>query len=127
MVGEVSARGRSVAALQSDLARRYKSQLQDNDVVVVLDSCAAVVYITGAVNKPGKVPLDRPMTAFEAIMEAGGFDPGLANLKKVTLVRNENGRQLTQTLDLSPTLHEQSSTPFFLKPYDVVYVQERFF
>ncbi|RYD74308.1 MAG: hypothetical protein EOP84_20110, partial [Verrucomicrobiaceae bacterium] len=127
MVGEVSASGRSVATLQSDLSRLYKTQLQDSEVVVILDSSAAAVYVTGAVNKPSKVPLDRPMTALEAIMEAGGFDPGLANLKKVLLVRNNNGRQYTQTLDLTPALREQSSEAFFLKPYDVIHVQERFF
>lgn len=127
LVGEVTASGKRVGALQSELVSLYRPQLQDNEVVVILDSSASVVYINGAVNRPGRVVLDRPMTAFEAIMEAGGFDPGLANMKKVRLVRNENGRQQTQTLDLSPVLNEKSSTAFFLKPYDVLYVQERFF
>lgn len=127
LVGEVTASGKTVGGLQAELGRLYASQLQDNEVVVILDSSAAAVYVNGAVNRPGKVILDRPMTAFEAIMEAGGFDPGLANLKKVRLVRNENGRQQSQTLDLSPVLNGKASTAFFLKPYDVLYVQERFF
>lgn len=127
MVGEVTASGKTVAALQAELSRLYQSQLQDSEVVVMVDSRAAAVYVMGAVNKPGKIPLERPMTAFEAIMEAGGFDQGLANLKKVILVRNENGRQFTQTLDLSPAISERSSAAFFLKPYDVICVQERFF
>ena len=127
LIGEVSASGKTVAALQAELTELYRPQLQDSEVVVVVESTAAAVYVMGAVNKPGKIPLDRPMTAFEAIMEAGGFDPTYANLKKVVLVRNENGRQLTQTLDLSSTLNEGSSTAFFLKPFDVICVRERLF
>jgi polysaccharide biosynthesis/export protein len=50
LIGEYSASGQSVTALQSDLARRYKPQLQDSEVVAVLDTSAAAVYVTGAVN-----------------------------------------------------------------------------
>lgn len=127
LVGEVRAAGRTVGALQADLSSRYKTQLQDSEVVVILDGSAAAVYVTGAVNRPSKIPLDRPMTALEAVMEAGGFAPGLANTKKVLLVRNNNGRQYTHTLDLSPALSQASSAPVFLRPYDMLYVQERFF
>ncbi len=127
MVGEVTAAGKTVAALQADLSRMYKKELQDSEVVVILDGGAAAVYVAGAVNRPSKVPLDRPMTALEAVMEAGGFTSGLANTKKVLLVRNNNGRQYTHTLDLSPALAAGTSSPVFLRPYDVIYVQERFF
>jgi len=40
----------------------------------------------------GKIMSDRPITALEAIMEAGGFDYTKANLKAVTVIRTENGQ-----------------------------------
>jgi len=126
-VGEVRAAGKTLGRLQAELSSLYKKQLQISEVLVNLEGSASVVYVTGAVGKPGKVLLDRPMTAFEAILESGGFAPGLANPKKVLLIRNENGKQQTRVLDLSPTVKGRTSTAFYLKPYDSLQVQERFF
>lgn len=127
IVGEVKASGKKVGELQAQLTRMYKEQLQNSEVVVSLDAPAAVVYVTGAVGKPTRVALDRPMTAFEAIMEAGGFQAGLANLKKVTLIRSEHGKHKTFKLVVNSTITQSSSEAIYLKPYDVIYVGERFF
>ena len=127
LVGEVRAAGRKVSDLLAQLGRTYKGQLQNGEVVITLEAGAAVVYVTGAVGKPSRVILDRPMTAFEAIMEAGGFQAGLANMKKITLTRSENGRHRTWKLDLNSTLTESSTDAIYLKPYDVIHVGERFF
>ena len=127
IVGEVKAAGKKVGELQAQLTRLYKEQLQNSEVVVSLDAPAAVVYVTGAVGKPSRVVLDRPMTAFEAIMEAGGFQAGLANLKKVTLIRSEHGKHKTFKLDVNSTITQSSSEAIYLKPYDVIHVGERFF
>ena len=127
LVGEVRAAGKSVAQLQQDLTRLYEPQLKNTSVQVGLLNTAAAVYVTGAVNGPRKVVLDRPMTALEAIMEAGGFVRGLANTKKVLLVRQSNGRHETQTLDLSPGALSRQTGVVFLQPYDMIIVQERMF
>jgi len=127
LVGEVDATGKSLSALQDDLARLYKSKLQNPTVVLSLELTSAAIYISGAVNKPGKIMLERPMTALEAIMEAGGFTAGLANPKKVILVRQEGGQHRTQVLDLSPALRNESTGAIYLKPYDVLVIQERMF
>ena len=83
--------------------------------------------MSGAVNKPGKVSMERPLTAFEAIMEAGGFAPGLANPRKVLLVRQNSGQQKTEILDLSPALRNEAGGSFYLKPYDSLIVPEKMF
>jgi polysaccharide export outer membrane protein len=127
MIGEVEAAGKRLRSVQADLSRLYKPHLQNNEVLVSLENTSAVVYVSGAVGKAGRIPFDRPMTAFEAIMEAGGFSPGLANPKKVILIRNENGKHQTRILDLSPALKGETSSAFYLKPYDTLQVPERFF
>lgn len=126
-VGEVKAAGKSPETLQSDLVSLYKPKLRNASVVVGLQKSSAAVYVSGAVNRPGKVSMERPLTAFEAIMESGGFTPGLANPKKVILVRQTDGQQNTQVLDLSPALRNEAAGAFYLKPYDSLIVQEKMF
>ncbi len=126
-VGEVTAAGKTPEALQSQLTELFRPKLRNAAVLVGLQRTGSVVYVSGAVNRPGKVSMERPLTAFEAIMESGGFLPGLANPKKVILVRQAGGQQQTQTLDLSPALRGASTDAYYLKPYDSLIVQEKMF
>lgn len=123
-IGEVSAAGKSLTSLQDQLTALYKPHLQDPRVVVSLAGTAAGVYVSGAVQRPGKIPLDRPMTALEAVMEAGGFSQ-LANPSKVVIVRTQGGKSTNYLLDFRQSLQGNESTPFYLRPYDVIYVKER--
>lgn len=127
LIGEVQAAGKRIGQFQEELSLLYKSQLQNSEVVVALDNEAAPVYVSGAVNHPGKIVVDGPMTVLEAIMEAGGFVNGLANTKKVRLIRVENGHQTTHILDLSPALKGQPGPAFYLKPKDMIFVPESLF
>jgi len=126
LIGEVEAAGESLPGLQERLSRLYKTKLQNTTVVVDLEATSAAVYVSGAVNKPGKILLERPITAFEAVMEAGGFR-GMANPKKVILVRNNGGQHQTQLLDLSPMLRNERTSAIYLRPYDVLVIPERMF
>jgi len=121
-VGDVSASGKSVSTLQSQLTGMYVSHLQNPTVLVAVETAAAGVYVAGEVNRPGKIPLDRPMTAFEAVMEAGGFGK-FANPKQVVVVRNQGGKQQRYALNLDDTLRSGGSA-FYLRPYDTVFVNK---
>jgi len=121
-VGDVSASGKSVASLQSQLTGMYASHLQNPTVLVAVETAAAGVYVSGEVVRPGKIPLDRPMTAFEAVMEAGGFSK-FANRKQVVVVRNESGKQQRYALNLDDTINHGGSA-FYLRAYDTVFVKQ---
>ena len=123
MVGNVSVSGRSVSSVQQTLRGLYESHLNDPTVVVAVEQASAAVYVSGEVNKPGKVQLDRKMTALEAIMESGGFTR-FANPKQVFVIRNEGGQQQRYPLNLSATLSGHTSQAFYLRPYDVIYVKQ---
>ena len=127
LVGEVTAEGKPLSELQSELSHLYGAQLQNNTVTVSLEHTSATAYVSGAVLKPGKITIDRPMTAFEAIMEAGGFDPDFANTKKVIVLRDENGEQKSHILNLSPALKGKPFTAFYIRPRDVIYVPQSLF
>ena len=124
MIGQVHAAGKTPAALQSELAGRYKSLLQESEVVVTVESRAVPVVVSGAVQKPGKIVFERPATVLEAIMEAGGFTPE-ADMKKVTVIRIVKGQHQTQVFDLRPVLKGNAETATYVSGGDVIYVPER--
>ena len=59
-------------------------------ITVTVQSSAFIIYVTGAVLRPGKIITDRPLTVFQAVMEAG-IDPVKSNLTKVKVI--SYGRQ----------------------------------
>jgi polysaccharide export outer membrane protein len=126
-VGPVKAAGFTVTELQAAVSRLYKPQIKDDVVTVKFVNASDSVYISGAVIRPGKVPLERPMTALEGIMEAGGFDPTRARLSRVIIVRIEDGNQKTYKLNLRNALKGYDKNPFYLKPFDIVHVPTKTF
>ena len=121
LIGDVDAAGKRLEVFQQELVGRYASQLQNKEVTVGLEASAAAVYVTGAVVKPGKLLLDQPMTALEAIMGSGGITE-FGSLKKVRVVRLTDGAHRTEFLNLSPAVNGQTTKAFFLKAGDMVYV-----
>jgi protein involved in polysaccharide export with SLBB domain len=124
LIGEVTAAGKTVGQLQTELAGRYKAQLQDNEVLVSLDTRAVPVVVSGAVQKPGKIIFERPATVLEAIMEAGGFTPE-ADLKKISLIRIVKGEHETQTIDMRPLLQGKPTPAIYCSGGDVIYIPEK--
>lgn len=122
-IGDVSAAGKSITTFQAQLTSLYQSHLQDPTVIVSMETAASGVYVSGEVLKPGKYPLDRPMTALEAIMEAGGFTK-FANPKQVILIRNQNGKNQRYVINMNDALSGMDSSPFYVRTYDVIYVKQ---
>lgn len=126
MAGEIAAAGMRPADLAAELSQRYASDLLSNQVTVTVVSSSYEVHVAGAVLKPGKYASKRPLTALEAVMEAGGFDGARANMKHVVVVRHEGARVQNFVLDLSLPLEARPSEPFYLKSADIVFVPTRF-
>ena len=126
-VGVVKAAGKSTVQLQNELVGLYKSQVKDDPITIKIVEAQSAVYVAGAVTRPGKIPLERPMTVLEAVMEAGGYDPYRADLSDVIVLRLENGRQKAYRVNLKRVLEGRDETPFYLKPFDVVQVAAKTF
>jgi polysaccharide export outer membrane protein len=126
LVGEVQAAGLTPSDLENQLVNLYASQLVSKEVTVEVENSTLTVYVTGAALHPGKVSSNHPMTALEAVMEAGGFDYTKADLKHVTVIRQEANGTKNYVLDLKSVMEGKISEPFYLKPADIVYVPERF-
>ena len=76
---------------------------------------------------PGKLMAERPISVLEAVMEAGGFDNAKANMRRVVVLRNEEGQLKHYTLNLKRVLDGKSKQLFYLRPSDIVYVPEKVF
>lgn len=126
LVGEVQAAGMTPVDLQKKLMELYASQLTSKEVTVEVQSSSFPVYVTGAVLRPGKISSNHPITALEAIMEAGGFDYIKANLKNVEVIRQEGNRTKNYRLNLKQVMDGKVSEPFYMKPADIIYVPEKF-
>lgn len=126
MVGEVMAAGMTPSELEKKLLDLYASELVSKEVTVTVISSTFTVFVSGAVLNPGKIVSDHPISALEAVMEAGGFDATRADMQAVRIVRIQDGVTKNYVVDLKSALEGGQSQPFFLKRSDIVYVPEKF-
>jgi polysaccharide biosynthesis/export protein len=129
MVGEYDAAGKTPAGMEVELKKLYASQIQNNEVSVTVQSSAFVIYVMGAVTKPGKIVSERPLTVLEALIEAG-IDSSRSNLKAVQILRTDaSGKpEKSPKLNFYKYIHNKTAPmpSFILKPYDIINVPERF-
>ena len=105
----------NIADLLQSGAESVDVPLMDGDSVTVTK--AAVIYVTGQVNRPSAFTIEPDTTVIKVISMAGGFTP-LAAQGKIKIIRKINGRE--QVLEKVP-LHEK------LMPEDVMVIPESFF
>ena len=126
MGGELKAAGLTPAQLEADLIKTYGNQLVSKEVIVTVETSVYDVFVTGAVLKPGKVTVNRPISALEAVMEAGGFDYAKANTRQVSIIRHEHDEVQNFKVDLKAMMAHGVNRTFYLRPSDIVYVPEKF-
>src|SRR6266566_3612850 len=126
-VGEYPAAGKTPAELEKEILKLYEKDLVLKEVSVILQSSSYPVFVTGSVMHPGKVMAERPISALEAVMEAGGFDNAKANMRRVGVLRTEEGRVTHYILNLKCVLDGKCKKLFYLRPSDIVYVPEKAF
>lgn len=104
--------------IQNELIKRNLVK----DPIVLVDFLNHSVTVLGDVNKPGRVIFDKDRyTILDAIADAGDLNiQGKRNDVKV--MRNENGRQTTYTVDLTNAAQTMQSPAYYLQQNDVIYV-----
>jgi polysaccharide export outer membrane protein len=125
LVGDVKAAGKTPSELEKSLIDLYTPLLVNPRIAVTVVSSSFDVYVNGAVLHQGKVTTTHPMTALQAVMEAGGPDYAKANLEKVRLTRQQGTNSVNFQLNLKKQMDGQEP-PFYLKPADIIFVPEKF-
>ena len=123
LVGEIHAQGKTPGELKEELAQAYAGQLRKPEIAVIVRSLSnRRVYVGGDVLRPGLIDIPHPITALEAIMQAGGFDYRRAEVSNVVIIRHKDGKRYGCALDFTAALSGTEYRPFFLEPQDIVYV-----
>ncbi|MDB1108268.1 hypothetical protein PsexTeo8_25450 [Pseudomonas extremaustralis] len=119
-VGEVVAKGRTLAALRVEITEKLRQYIDSPQVdISILRFASQRVVVTGAVVKAGPVPITTtPMSVMEAVA-ASGIDSNNADLSNLTLTRG--GKRYI--LDLDTLNMEQSRlNDVYLKDGDQLYL-----
>lgn len=125
--GSLVVKGKTPTEVEKALLEVYGPQLVVKEVSVSVETAGFPVFVSGAVLRPGRVLCRHSITVLEAIVDAGGFNEGRADLRHVRVVRKQDdGSSKTYVLDLRVALQGKAGEPFHLRPSDVVYVPERF-
>ncbi|MBI1178234.1 hypothetical protein GC207_12435 [bacterium] len=123
----INSTGKTRPELEKALIEEFGKQLRTPEVNVSLIQSAAVVYVSGAVMAPATIPMSRPLTLLEAIMQVGGPNMQKAKLDSVSVVRNFQGEQRTYKVDMSKAFAGGDVVPFYLRPFDSIVVPTRVF
>jgi polysaccharide biosynthesis/export protein len=116
LIGAVPARGRTPAALASEISAKLRNGfIRDPSVAVEIESYRAF-FILGEVAAPGQYPYVPNMSVESAVAIAGGFSPR-ALRDRVTLTHSDNSGSMRVVVPLGTAL----------SPGDTVLVGERWF
>ncbi len=100
----------------------YNIRLKPNDLVYIPDSSDTMVYVMGAVARPGAYRLTPDMSYLDALAQAGGPNED-AEPSTISLYRP--GRDAVQTFPYKSLLTEGPRVNYALEEGDVIYVPKR--
>jgi protein involved in polysaccharide export with SLBB domain len=126
LIGDVTVAGRTVMDIEAELRQRYAPSLTRPEINIAVKTFASQrVFVGGEVNRPSAIPLLGPMTAQEAILDAGGPKRTAAMSKVVLIRRSDSGQPTMQILDMTtpkqPSVTAALST---LRAFDVILLPE---
>jgi polysaccharide export outer membrane protein len=124
LIGEMVASGKTATELQKDIADKYKRFFAEPAVTVVVKEInSPKVSVLGEVKNPGIYKIKDRATVLDAIALAGGLTE-YAKKDRVTVIRVEpSGEQLHLKINLLDQIKGGRPGPFYVQPYDKVYVQ----
>ena len=127
LVGSVEVAGRSVAAIEAELERRYSRFIRDVDVAVqVVEHRSKHVYVTGEVRRPGRYPYTGNDSVLGVIAQAG-FLTRNAAVGDVQVSRGRPGFTERLPVHLDDIVERgDTSTNWHLEPGDVIHVPPGF-
>lgn len=105
LVSDVQAAGLTPVQLAASVTVELRKYLTDPQVTVVVTQINSQrIYVLGEVNKAGGYPLFPGMTLLQGLSSAGGFTQ-FADVKRIYLLRTENGRQVKHPFNYKDVVH----------------------
>ncbi len=92
LLNDIQAGGLTPKQLQEQVTEGLKQFVTGPQVsVIVQEIHSQIVYVTGAVARPGAYPLGRPMTVMELLVRAGGLSD-FAKSEEIQILRKESDK-----------------------------------
>ncbi len=127
LIGELSTENLSTQQLSEELTQRYAKTLKNSQATVILRKYASPrVFVAGEVTQPTAHALEAGrLTAFQAIIQSGGFRKSAERSNVVVLRSSGSGKPEFIKLDLQGHLEQSVDADILLKPYDIVFVPQK--
>jgi protein involved in polysaccharide export with SLBB domain len=127
LIGDINVSGKSPRDLGEEVTRRYGATLRNPQATVILRKYSTPrVFVAGEVASPTAHALDAtPLTAFQAIIQSGGFRKSAERSNVIVLRNSGSGKPVFIKLDLQGHLEQTTQADILLRPYDVVYVPQK--
>lgn len=123
LLNDLQAAGLTPTQLSSEIVEKLRATIVHPQVTVIVAQMSSLrIYILGQVTRGGAYPLVPDMTVMQALSIAGGFTP-FANLKKIYVMRTENGADKKFPLNYKEVIHgREMQQNIHLKPGDTIVV-----
>jgi len=121
VTGDVHVGGLTLREVESLIEKRSARFLRNPVVNASVAQSTARVFIGGEVLSPGFVPLTKPMTTLQAVIERGGFLP-TANLSDIVVISHAEGHPIARRLNLKDQMESGALDTTLLSADEVVLI-----
>ena len=124
LIGEMPASGKTAIQLQQEITLKYAQFVAAPAVTVVVKEVnSPKVSVLGEVKNPGVYKIKERSTLLDAIAMAGGLTE-YAKKDKITIIRVDTaGEQQRIKVNLDDYFKGRNPDPFYVLPYDKIYIQ----
>ena len=130
LIGEVAVAGKNAQQAARVIRDKLEARFLVNPQVTlaVLESAKRLFTVLGQVQRPGtyRFPDREVLNLIQVIGIAGGYSR-IADASRITVKRRVDGRDSVFQLDAKKMAREQSTSPFDIRPGDMITVGERLF
>ena len=125
LAGELTATGKTAVQLQQEIAERLQRYVNEPVVnVIVKEINSLKISVLGEVHKPDVYHVKGRITILDAIAMAGGFTD-MARPNRIVVLQNTPQGQRKTMVNVNQLIADSKGTPFYLEPFDTVYVEGR--
>ena len=122
LIGDITANGRTVAQLRSDITAKLKTFIDSPEVTVIVMKSHKLIYVIGNVNRQSPFPLQANMTVLQALSTAGGFSEW-ADQKNIIIIRREGGKEIQRSFNYKEFVSgKKIEQNIVLQPNDTIVV-----
>lgn len=123
LVQDLLAAGVSPGELKARIEQKLSEYIESPSVTVIVDAIQSYrIYVTGKVQKPGGITVEKPITVLQALTMAGGFQD-YAKDTEMTVIRNYGNENIVFKFNYRDVIQGKNPQQnIFLRSGDVVVV-----